>query len=492
MKTRKQTRVLGRSLLVIAALATSITLAAAAPGVRVLHSFRGADGGGPNSLFQNSDGFFYGSTANGGEDKICAPDGCGTLFKVDAAGHFTLLHKFKAADGSLPTGLVKGIDGHFYGTTMTGGQPSGGGAGTFFRMDPNGDITTLYAFVGGFACCDGGGPTARPVQASDGNFYGTTGAGGAFRDIDHQGGFGTVYRFNPVTGVMAIIHSFSLADGIGIFPNGPLIQASDGFLYGTTREGGATLFRVDTSGNVTLVAKLRGTQPLSGVIQGSDGDFYGTDEGVPGAGSLYRVDATGKLSFVNRFDGADGYRPNYRVVQGSDGFLYGSTPEGGLLDFQGGDIFRFSTTGALRVLHSFTTAGSEGFIPNSELFQGADGALYGVNGIGGVGGRGTIFRINQRALGLVASVSVNPTLLHSGQTSVGTVTLSSPAPVGGLVVTLGALQGQIVVPATVTVPAGATKATFTVKALTIGAMVRVRIYASFDGQGVRTVITVQP
>jgi len=131
---------------------------------------------------------------------------------------------------------------------------------------------------------------------------------------------------------MAIIHSFSLS-GIGIFPNGPLIQASDGFLYGTTREGGATLFRADTSDNVMLVTKLVGTQPLSGVIQGSDGAFYGTDEGVPGAGTLYRVDASGVLSFVNLFDAADGYRPNYRVIQGSDGFLYGTTPEGGLLDF---------------------------------------------------------------------------------------------------------------------------------------------------------------
>ena len=154
--------------------------------------------------------------------------------------------------------------------------------------------------------------------------------------------------------------------------------------------------------------------------------------------------------------------------------------------------FRFGARGALRVLHSFRTAGSEGFIPNSELLQGSDGALYGVNGIGGVGGRGTIFHINQHALGPVVSVSVSPTLIIPESLRLETVTLSTPAPAGGLIVTLGALQGQIVIPASVTVPAGATKATFTVKALKIGATVKVRIYASFGGQGVRTVITVQP
>jgi len=154
--------------------------------------------------------------------------------------------------------------------------------------------------------------------------------------------------------------------------------------------------------------------------------------------------------------------------------------------------FRFGARGALRVLHSFRTAGSEGFIPNSELLQGSDGAFYGVNGIGGVGGRGTIFHINQHALGPVVSVSVSPTLIIPESLRLETVTLSTPAPAGGLIVTLGALQGQIVIPASVTVPAGATKATFTVKALKIGATVKVRIYASFGGQGVRTVITVQP
>jgi uncharacterized repeat protein (TIGR03803 family) len=475
-----------------AIIGTAPATAAPAASYKLLHSFSGTDGGSPTGLLQASDGFFYGAAANGGDVNACSPDGCGTLFKSDSSGNLTVLHVFHATDGYGPTGLVKGLDGNFYGTTASGGQPSGGGAGTFFRIDPAGNFKVLYAFVGGFACCDGSGPVAQPVLATDGNFYGTTVAGGGFRNIDHQGGMGAVYQFNPTTGLMAIIHSFNLTDGNGIFPNGPLIQAKDGFLYGTTREGGASLFKVDTSGNLTRLAALTGTQPLSGVIQATDGSFYGTDEGGSGAGSVYRVDAAGNLVFVNRFDGTDGYRPNLRLLQARDGFFYGVTPQGGMLDFQGGDIFRLNAGGILRVLHSFRTTGTEGFAPNSQLVQGADGALYGSTGIGGVGGHGTIFRLDQRVLGPVASLTVNPTTIHSGQTSKGTVTLSSPAPTGGMVITLGAQQGQIVIPSTVTVPAGAKTATFTIKTLKIGAVVTVRIYASFNGQGLRTTLTVMP
>jgi uncharacterized repeat protein (TIGR03803 family) len=297
-------------LLVLAAIAMIAPAPAiAAPAFTVLHSFNGVDGGSPNALIQTADGFLYGSAANGGDTNTCSPDGCGTLFKSDTEGNMTVLHVFRATDGYGPTGLVKGSDGNVYGTTVSGGQPSGGGAGTFFRMDPTGNFKVLYAFVGGFACCDGGSPTAQPILASDGNFYGTTSAGGAFRNIDHQGGFGTVYQFNPTTGVMTILHSFNLADGNGIFPNGPLVQATDGILYGTTREGGPTVFKVDTSGNLTLVTNIPNGQPLSGLIQATDGSFYGTEEGVTGGGSVYRVDASGKLTFINSFDGTDGWRP---------------------------------------------------------------------------------------------------------------------------------------------------------------------------------------
>ena len=470
----------------------AISFAAIPPSFKVLHTFTSEEGSAPNSLALGSDGFFYGSAANGGDVNSCAPDGCGTIFKTDSAGNLSVLHTFHATDGYLPTGLVEGSDGNFYGTTASGGQPSGGGAGTFFRIDSSGNFSVLYAFVGGFACCDGAGPAGKPVLASDGNFYGATGAGGQFRDIDHQGGFGTIYQFNPLTGVLTILHSFNLADGNGIFPNGPLVQASDGFLYGTTREGGPTAFKIDTAGNFSRVAVLSGMQPLSGLIQANDGFFYGTDEGVSGGGTVYRLSASGKVKIINAFDGADGWRPAARLFQNSDGTFYGITPQGGLLDFQGGDIFRVNARGALSILHSFLVAGTEGFIPIAELIQGNDGVLYGTNGLGGSNNHGTFFRFDQRVPGIISSITVDPTIIHSRQTSTGTVKLSRNAPAGGVVVVLGALQGQIVIPASVTVPAGSRTATFSIKALNIGAKVNVRIYASFSGQGVRKTITVEP
>jgi uncharacterized repeat protein (TIGR03803 family) len=488
----KQIVKLGLVLALVGVIAAAPLTSAQATGFKVLHSFSGTDGGSPNALIQTPDGLFYGTAATGGDINSCPSEGCGTVFKSNSTGKVTVLHTFHGSDGSLPTGLMKGSDGNFYGTTNTGGQLSGGGAGTFFRMDPAGNLTVLYAFVGGFACCDGAQPMAHPVQASDGNLYGTTFTGGAFRDIDHQGGFGTVYQFNPTTGIMTILHSFNLADGNGIFPNGPLVQGTDGFLYGTTQQGGATAFRIDTAGNFSLVAKLLGTQPLSGLIQAKDGFFYGTDEGISGSGTVYRVAPTGTFTSVNLFDGADGYRPNFRLLQAPDGFFYGSTPQGGLLDFQGGDIFRLNSTRTLVVLHSFKTTGTEGYRPNSEFIQGLDGMLYGVNGTGGASAHGTLFRINPHAQGPVASITAQPKIIKSGQSGVGTVTLFSPAPAGGTIVTLGALQGQIIIPATVTVPAGSKTVTFTINTQKISATTSVRIYASVAGQGVRTTVTVQP
>ena len=498
MTHKRIVRTLAIFLLVPVIAAVAVNAPAPMAGFKVLHSFSGKDGGSPNSLIQATDGLFYGSAANGGDTNSCPSDGCGVLFKSDTSGNFVVLHVFHATDGYLPTGLVKGSDGNFYGTTMSGGQPSGGGGGTFFRLDPAGNFTVLYGFIGGLACCDGGGPVGTPIQASDGNFYGTTGAGGAFRDTDHPGGFGTIYRFNPDSGQLTILHSFNLPDGNGIFPNGPLFQGNDGLLYGTTSEGGGashtsggTAFRVDMSGNLSLVAVITGMEPPAGLIQAKDGFFYGTGQNAAG-GSVYRLNTNGKLTFINRFDGADGFNPHVGLLQAKDGFLYGTTSEGGLLDFQGGDIFRLSAFEAVRVLHSFVITGTDGFSPSSWLIQGSDGALYGVNGGGGVNGHGTIFRIDPRIPGPVASVTVNPTVIHSGQTSTGTVTLSSPAPAGGKVVTLGAGSFQMTIPASVKVAAGAKTAKFTIKALQVGAAQTVRVYASFAGQGVRTTLKLQP
>jgi len=464
--------------------------------LQVLHSFSGTDGAAPTGLVQSIDGLsFYGVGANGGDTTACAPDGCGVVFKSDLGGNVSLLYTFHATDGYLPTGIVETTTGKLYGTTVSGGQPSGGGAGTIFQIMPNRKFSVLYAFTGGFACCDGAGPVAHPILGADGKLYGTTGAGGAYRDIDHQGGFGTVYSFDPKTRTIAILHSFNLPDGNGIYPNGPLLDGKDGFLYGTTSEhgaaGGGTLFKIDSAGNFSLVAQLPAMQPLAGVILGNHQDFYGTGENG-GGGTAFRVDSNGQLSIVNAFDGADGFGPAWPLLLAPDHRFYGTAHKGGLLDFQGGDIFRLASNGSLRILHSFVTNGNGGFSPNSALIQGSDGALYGTTGAGGSGGHGTLFRLDPADLGEVASINVNPKIVIAGRNATGKVTLFTPAPSGGTVVTLGAQQGQIVIPPSVTVPEGQTTAKFKIKTMDINQAVDVRIYASTNGQGTRTTITVTP
>jgi uncharacterized repeat protein (TIGR03803 family) len=105
----------------------------------------------------------------------------GTAFKMTPSGTLTTLYNFCSqsfcTDGQTPyAGLVQATDGNFYGTTYSAGE---GYAGTVFKITPSGTLTTLYRFCSQSGCTDGGGPLAGLVQATDGNFYGTTEVGGA-------------------------------------------------------------------------------------------------------------------------------------------------------------------------------------------------------------------------------------------------------------------------------------------------------------------------
>ncbi|MBV9570310.1 MAG: hypothetical protein JO056_03625 [Alphaproteobacteria bacterium] len=485
-----------RAMAIAGALGLLVIGAAHADSFKVLHNFGGKDGLAPTGIIQASDGKLYGATTSGGAVNNCLPpDGCGTLFGMDLSGQFQTLHVFHKTDGFYPSGLVEGPNGKLYGAAREGGQKSGGGGGVLFSISPTGaDFKIHHRFVGGSDCCDGARPQPGMVLAADGKFYGTSEFGGDFRDVDHPG-FGTVFRFDPATNKITYIHSFQLADGNGIFPNGYLLQAKDGFIYGTTREGGSagggTLWKIKGDGSgFQVLAQLPNLETHSGPIQGADGSFYGTDD--IGYGSVYKVDVAGNLSFVNRFDSADGKGLFYPVTQISDGFLYGTTEEGGLLDPQGGDIFRLSTEGKIRILHSFDTdVPQEGFIPNAKLIQGTDGKLYGTTALGGKKRLGTIFRFDAKDVGPVKTVSA-PKEMQSGTSTRGKVTLFKPAPQGGTVVNLNAGFGAITVPATVTVPAGETTAKFKIDSMKIGAQATIRIYGSVNGQGLRTVVIVNP
>lgn len=251
------------------------------------------DGAGPTaSVIQASDGNFYGTTDAGGAY------GYGTVFKITSGGVLTTLHSFNRADGATPlAGLAQGTNGSIYGTTIVGGDsscdaPPVNGCGTIFKISPDGSFTTLHNFQGN----DGAYPYGGLVQASDGALYGTTyggGSGGCFE------GCGTVFRITP-SGKLTTIHSFT---DDGCAPSGTLIQATDGNLYGTSQQegficpnqrGNGTVFRITRSGLLTTLHTFDGSDgasPYGGLVQGTDGNLYGTTEvgGTSEGGTVYRL-----------------------------------------------------------------------------------------------------------------------------------------------------------------------------------------------------------
>jgi uncharacterized repeat protein (TIGR03803 family) len=196
-----------------------------------LASFDGTNGYSPQSaVVQSNDGNLYGTTAQGGLSNNCN-GGCGTVFKITPSGTLTTLYSFCSqpgcADGTTPyDALIQATDRNFYGVTANGGNSSNctGGCGTVFKIAPSGTLTTLHTFCSGNPpCADGSGPSHSLVQATDGNFYGTTVYGGSGSN-NCAGGCGTVFKITP-SGTLTTLHSFNGTDGQEV---DGLMQATDG------------------------------------------------------------------------------------------------------------------------------------------------------------------------------------------------------------------------------------------------------------------------
>jgi uncharacterized repeat protein (TIGR03803 family) len=388
-----------------------------------LYSFTGFTGGSnPNAgLVQDSDGNFYGTTQSGGTTNY-NPDtglyGYGTVFKISSNGALTSLHSFAGGDdGANPVAaLVLGSDGSFYGTTQYGGtmnyNPQTGtyGSGTVFKIRTNGVLTSLYSFPGSN---DGANPQAGLVQGSDGNFYGTTVNGGT-NDA------GTVFKISS-NGALTSLYSFTGSND-GAYPYAGLVQGSDGYFYGTTQSGGTTnynpdtglygygtVFKISSNGALTSLYSFTGgndgAYPYGGLVQGSDGYFYGTtyrggayrDQYGEGYGTVFKISTSGALTSLHSFNNTNGANPIAGLVQGSDGFFYGTTygggTNGGYLTFVLGTVFKISSNGALTSLYSFTGF-TDGYWPDAGLVQGSDGNLYGTTLYGGTNDAGTVFKIS--------------------------------------------------------------------------------------------------
>ncbi len=397
MQSRAHSLSLPKIMCIVVSFCVAAVIAAPAQNVyfTTLASFDGTDGSVPSGLIQATDGNFYGTTYAGGTDSQCYYGGpCGTVFKITPGGTITSLHSFQGPDGAFPVDpLVQASDGNFYGTTQYDGAYGGG---TVFGITPSGTLTTLYSFCSQPKCADGSRPAAGLVQATDGNLYGATGLGGAGGCAD--GGCGTVFRITT-DGTLTTLYSFTGgADGAG--PAASLVQGTDGNLYGTTVD---TVFRMTLAGVLTT---LTGTElEPSGLVQAADGNFYGTTYlggNYGNSGTVFRVTPTGVLttlySFCSQNGCTDGHSPAGGVVQGRDGNFYGTTVFGGAYNNADycsgvgcGTIFKITPEGVLTTLHSFCAAGGpcpDGYNPYGALLLARDRNFYGTTA-----GGSTVFRV---------------------------------------------------------------------------------------------------
>ncbi|MFN7994941.1 MAG: choice-of-anchor tandem repeat GloVer-containing protein [Bryobacteraceae bacterium] len=329
----------------------------------------------PGILAQGRDGNIYGTTLDGGTF------GYGSVFVITPSGGLTTLYSFDGTSGLGPQGgLAMGLDGNFYGTTYQGGA---GPAGTIFKITPAGSVTFLYSFLNNG---DGAYPRTPPVPAPDGNLYGVS--------ANHAAS--TLYRITPsgTFTVLATMPSESYA---------PLTLGSDGKLYGVTDVAGTfnegTVFSATTAGVVKTVYNFTaatGYAPDGQLLQANDGNFYGTASlgGAHGGGVVFKLTPAGIYTVLHSFTALPstlGSQPMAGLVLGSDGFLYGTTSIGGAGGY--GTIFRLKTNGAnFAVIHDFTKVDGNG--PNSTPLLHTNGKIYGMTMSGGTLNLGVLYSLD--------------------------------------------------------------------------------------------------
>jgi uncharacterized repeat protein (TIGR03803 family) len=361
-------------------------------------------------LTLGQDGNLYGTTtATGGING----SGTGTIFKISTAGNYSTFYNFcsqaTCSQEWLPSGLVQDSSGNFYGTTTEGGNScsiSPSGCGTIFEITSAGNYATLYSFCSLAGCADGATPQGGLVLDSLGNLYGTTSQGGQAACSGVGDGCGTVFK---LTGsVLTTLHTFALTPD-GADPLGALLLGSDGNLYGTTEYGG---------------------------------DIAGCE--IPmGCGVVFKVTPGGSFTLLHALATGEGLNPSAGLAQGSDGTLYGTTPNGGSNSAcqaaNGcGTVFSIPSSGGTpTTLHSFS-GNSDGANPSGMLFL--NGTLYGTTYTGGddtcnpKSGCGTVFSLTITAASKTATTTdatISPSSIQQGATSALTLTASVSSNSGG-------------------------------------------------------------
>lgn len=326
------------------------------------------------------------------------------IASLRAQTDFTVLFAFPTGGdtGALPAGITRGRDGNFYGTTSSGGAYN---KGTVFKMTPDGQVTTLHSFSG--AGPDGDEPHAELIEGEDGVFYGTTVAGGSNNPVT----LGTVFKITS-QGAYTPMHSFG-GNPEGAHPWAPLVRATDGNFYGTTKEGGThnfgSVYKITPDGVITTLYSFSGNDdgsaPVAALVQGGDGNLYGVTASnnnlgnsgdYVGPGSIFRISTAGAFAVLRKFVNGEAAPVLAALAVGSDGNLYGTTnasysnaPSGTPEVF-----FRLDLNGNMTALYTFTPDG--GYLPANQLLLGSDGNFYGTTASGGSGGGdagGSVYRI---------------------------------------------------------------------------------------------------
>lgn len=288
--------------------------------------------------------------------------------------------------------MVVGPDGLLYGAAEGGGAHA---MGTVFRLSADGQFEVVHDFSGP----DGRRPQGLTV-GPDGGLYGVASEGGEFGD-------GTAFRIDP-TGKFTPLHSF-LATSSGAVPVSTLLLASDGLFYGITFTGGkhqaGTVYRMKPNGRVETLHHFRpggadGHRPEGRLVEGPDGLIYGTTlyGGKHRFGTVYKMHRNGRLRVLLSFfhDARYGTKPANGLTVGPGGRLYGVI-RGERFQHRRGLIYRIDGHGHFEIVHDFETqVDIDGKWPHCELLLGRDGALYGTTTRGGSGsgaGGGTVFRL---------------------------------------------------------------------------------------------------
>jgi uncharacterized repeat protein (TIGR03803 family) len=380
-----------------------------------VHQFAGApaDGANLSTITLGSDGNFYGTSVSGGPfNSRCVAnlEGCGVIWRMTPAGALTVLFAFGSSSPVYSySRLVLAPDGNFWGTTT--GQEDGNGAASLFKMTPAGAVTFVTEL---------GGPSYSALALGpDGQLWGTTVTNGpgtcSWRSTSclPTAGSGTIFKVTT-GGAITYMHTFTGPDGT--LPYAGLLRSGDGFMYGTTSAGGAqnvgTVYRIATDGTFTTIHHFQGgadganPSPYAPLIQPTDGFLWGVTQfggDAVNSGTVFKMTTAGALTSVHKFTGKqthagetaptsaqDGLQPGGGLLQGPDGNIYGLAGGGGPLG--AGTAFQITLAGAYTQLYGFGGS-SEGGSPTATFVLGPDGLLWTTTQYGGTFNRGTVSKM---------------------------------------------------------------------------------------------------